>query len=50
MLMLEVCRLYGWDYYTYQAQPVWFVDLIHERMAIDGKKAEAENKKAQLRK
>lgn len=50
MLMIEVCRLYGWDYYTYLAQPAWFIEMILERMSIDGKKAEAERTKAKMQK
>ena len=46
MVVVEVCRAYKWDFYTYLAQPAWFLDLIIEKMIIDGKKAEAENAKA----
>lgn len=46
MVIVEVCRAYKWDLYTYLAQPSWFLELIIERMRIDAKKAEAEEKKA----
>lgn len=45
MLILEICEKYKWDYYTYLAQPVWFIELIHDRMSIDAKKAKAEQAK-----
>jgi len=38
MLIVEVCQNFGWDYYQYLAQPAWFLELIHSRMEIDGKK------------
>lgn len=47
MLVVEICRVYGWDYFQYYSQPTAFIDLITERMVIDAKKAEAENKKTQ---
>lgn len=46
MVIVEVCRTYKWDFYKYLAQPSWFLDLIHQRMQIDAKKAEAESRKA----
>ena len=46
MIMVEICKTYKWDYYMYLAQPVWFVDLIVEKMKIDAQKLEAEEKKA----
>lgn len=47
MLIVEVCRLFGWDYYQYLAQPVWFIDLIQKKLEIDGKKQEAERRKTE---
>jgi len=47
MLMIEVCQLFHWDYYTYLSQPVWFIDMILEKMRIDAKKQQsAESAKA----
>jgi hypothetical protein len=46
MVIVEICRQFKWDYYTYLAQPVWFVDLIIEGMKIDAMKAEREQAKA----
>jgi len=41
--VLEVCRIYGWTYHEYMAQPNWFTELAIERMAIDNQR----RKKAQ---
>ena len=30
MMAAIICRETGWDYWTYQAQPRWLVDLIFE--------------------
>ena len=46
MVIVEVCRAYKWDFYTYLAQPSWFLDLILEKMSIDATKAEAEARKS----
>lgn len=27
--------MFHWDYYTYERQPMWFINLIKERMRID---------------
>jgi len=46
MVIIEVCQIFSWDFYTYLAQPSWFLDLIIEKMKIDAKKSEAEFKKS----
>ena len=46
MLIVAVCEKMGWDYFTYQKQPSWFVDLIIEQMIIDGKKAKEKEQQA----
>lgn len=45
MLVVEVCRQFGWDYYQYFAQPSDFLEMIFAKLEIDGKKADAEEKK-----
>jgi len=45
MLIVSICKEYGWDYHTYLNQPIWFIDLIMERMKIDAKKAKQEELK-----
>jgi len=47
--MVEVCKQFGWDYYTYLAQPIWFIDLILEKMSIDAKKSEFEQRKSEFK-
>jgi len=39
MLVLELCRRYGWTYNDYLSQPHWFTELAIEKMIIDSKKA-----------
>ncbi len=34
MVVVEVCRAYKWDFYTYLAQPAWFLDLIIEKIRL----------------
>jgi len=35
----------GWDYWIYLKQPLWFIDLIMMKMAVDSEYAEIEIKK-----
>ncbi len=42
MLIVYVCQEFKWDYETYMRQPSWFLDLVHKKIEIDGKKANAE--------
>lgn len=28
--MILLCKQMGWDYYTYQKQPSWFLDILRE--------------------
>jgi hypothetical protein len=37
LLILEVCRLYGWTYDEYMSQPHWFTELAIERLIVDRK-------------
>jgi len=30
-----LCEKFGWDYETYENQPVWFIRLILAKMSID---------------
>lgn len=39
MLAVEICQMYGWTYQQYTEQPIWFIDLIIEKIKIDRKKA-----------
>jgi len=46
MIIVVICEMYGWDYQTYLNQPSWFLDLIKNKIDIDGKKqASKTNKK-----
>lgn len=43
--MLEVMKTYGWDYYTYERQPSWILDLAVKKLGIEAKLANAANTK-----
>lgn len=32
-------REYGWDYYTYLAQPTWILEMAIEKMTVEAKLA-----------
>ncbi len=50
MVIIEICRQYHWDYYTYLAQPLWVIDLIVEKMKIDAKKQKARDEEIKRKK
>ena len=33
--MITVCDTMGWDFWTYQRQPQYFIDLIVEKRKVD---------------
>lgn len=33
--MLAVCQEMSWTYQIYMAQPVWFIDLLKDKMQMD---------------
>ena len=35
--MVAVCEKMGWDYFIYNEQPQWFIDLIIAKMNLDAK-------------
>ncbi len=41
---------YGWDWYTYESQPTWILELAHKKLVIEGQlaaqKAEQNNAQA----
>jgi hypothetical protein len=37
LLILEVCRVYGWTYDEYMAQPNFFTYAAMEKLIIDNK-------------
>jgi len=37
MLVLEICKEMGWDYYTYLKQPQSFITMIISRMVAKSK-------------
>lgn len=45
MQIVLICEKFGWDWHTYMEQPKEFLDLIREKLIIDGLKAQAESKK-----
>jgi len=47
MQIIVICERMGWDFYTYKAQPRWFLKLIHDKYSIDAQKANEEKNKNQ---
>lgn len=45
MQMVHICKEFGWTYQEYLAQPIWFIKLIREKMIIDNKELEMQQKK-----
>jgi hypothetical protein len=45
MVIACLCEKMGWDYYTYLDQPVWFVELLIQKLEIDNKKQAQANRK-----
>lgn len=50
MIVAVICEKMGWDYHTYQAQPLWFTELIVKKLEIDNKKQQAAHMQGRARK
>ena len=50
MVVVEICKMFGWTYTEYLEQPTWFTDLVKEQMRIDAQKQSNESKKITSRK
>lgn len=40
MVIVALCERMGWDFYTYMAQPTWFIAGLIEKLKIDAQKAD----------
>jgi hypothetical protein len=40
MLIAAICEKMGWDYFTYCAQPHWFIHLLARKFEVDAQNAE----------
>lgn len=38
MIIAMLCESMKWDYFTYEKQPTWFVEILLQKMEIDEKK------------
>ncbi len=38
MQIVVICEKYSWTYKQFLQQPLWFIDLIREKMKIDSQK------------
>ena len=43
--MIYICREFGWDYYTYIAQPVWFIQNVLQFLYRENQEKEREAKR-----
>ena len=46
MQMVAICQEFKWDYHTYMRQPIWFINLVKEKLIRDNKEVEMQMKKA----
>lgn len=46
LLRYRICKEMGWDFYTYEAQPPFFIDEILIFMKQEGEKAKADSQKS----
>ena len=44
-MMLEICKYMHWDYWTYQEQPQYFIDIISLRISNESLAIKMLNKK-----
>ena len=44
MLIVSICKEFGWTFYDYYNQPQYFLNLILEKMKIDEQKYKNELK------
>lgn len=43
--MIYICREFGWDYHTYMAQPVWFLEHVLQFLDTENKEREKEQRR-----
>lgn len=43
MQIVNICQLFGWDYHTYMQQPIFFLQLISDKLQIDIDEAKKRN-------
>ena len=43
MIVVAICEAFGWTYNQYLDQPVFFIELIKDKMRVDGEKANKVN-------
>lgn len=44
MEIVCLCYEMGWDYETYMRQPKWFIDLLRDKLEIDGEEFKKQTK------
>lgn len=45
MQIVAVCQEFKWTYFDYVNQPQWFTELARQKLVIDAKEAELQQKK-----
>ena len=48
MQVVAICEMFGWTYEQYYDQPQHFLELIRDKMRVDGKRAEQAAKSRKL--
>jgi len=44
MIVVAICEAFGWTYDEYLDQPTHFIDLIKDKMKVDGERAAKQGK------
>ena len=47
MMAVQVCKYMNWDYYQYENQPAWFIELVTMKMNLEAEYHNKEQKQWQ---
>jgi len=43
--MVTICQEMNWTYYEYMSQPVWFLDMLCDKLSMDNERSRKESEK-----
>jgi len=46
MQIVSICQEMGWTYQEYMIQPVWFIDLLKDKLQIDSDNIKKQTRRA----
>jgi hypothetical protein len=44
IIIIEICEKFGWDYYQFLQQPIWFIELIIEKNKAEARELKRREK------